>query len=63
MTSFAFDTWFISVYGKNRDPQFKSDMEVAFNAGVMFMQHELDVAEEHIAYMTKELDKCFAKKK
>lgn len=63
MSGFVFEKWFTAVYGKNRDPQFKSDMEVAFNAGVMFMQHELDVAEEHIAYMTKELEKCFKKKK
>lgn len=63
MSNIAFDTWFTAVYGKNREAQFKSDMNIAFNAGVMFMQHELDVAEEHIAYMTKELEKCFEKKK
>lgn len=63
MSSYVFDTWFTAVYGKNRDPQFKSDMQVAFTAGTMAMQRELEVMQEHIAYMTKELEKCITEKK
>lgn len=62
MSLYIFDTWFISMYGKNRDPQFKNDMRAAFYAGTVAMQRELEVMQEHIAYMTKELDKCITKK-
>lgn len=57
MSDIVFEVWFVSVYGKNRDPWFKDDMKVAWNAGIKFMQNELDTAEEHIASMTKKLEK------
>lgn len=56
MSDLAFEVWFISVYGKNRDKWFKDDMRMAFNAGVLHMQKEMESAEEHINNMTQKLE-------